>query len=213
MAFFIFPDEPAWYEADKDEPWDYFWIGFYREGLDKVFLKAGISADNPVITFGDSSVFENHYSRLEKIRSISFENSYRQKAVLLDIISDIIHLSGADLSETPDDPGRKDDYIRCAYDFIRKNYSLNISVTDIADYLGLERSYFSQLFKKRTGESPGDYLKNYRLEKGAELLTKTDFDISAVSESVGYMDRFSFSRSFKRKYDISPGRYRTENSR
>ena len=207
-AFFIFPGEPGWYEADKDDPWEYFWIGFYKTGLDRLFMNIGISAESPVVSLNSSHVFENHYSRLDETRSSSLENSFRQKAVLLELISDLIKFSGYNSDDNYRNAGKGNDYIKYTYDFIRKNYSVNISVTDIAEYLGLDRSYFSQLFKKRTGESPGEFLKNYRLEKGAELLAGTSFDISAIAESAGYLDRFSFSRSFKKRYGLSPGRYR-----
>lgn len=107
------------------------------------------------------------------------------------------------------DMAQEDDtsYTARAVNMIKKQYMKDVTVQSIADALGLDRSYFSNLFKKETGKSPGRYLTEYRMERALELLRRERYSVSVVAASVGYGDLFSFSRCFKRCYGVPPSRY------
>ncbi len=92
--------------------------------------------------------------------------------------------------------------------YLSKNYQKNLTQEFIASLFYLNRSYLSQLFKKKTGEKFVNYLNNIRIEKAKELLTQTDKDISSVARSVGYDNTKYFFRVFKKKVGTSPELYR-----
>lgn len=95
----------------------------------------------------------------------------------------------------------------CAY--IDENYHLkDISIQDVCDYLHLSQSYFSKIFKSRTGETFTEYLTKVRIEKAKELLKNTNLKIYEIAQQVGYDDPHYFSYSFKKKEGISPIEYR-----
>ena len=100
------------------------------------------------------------------------------------------------------------DYTNRAIGLIEQHYSGNITVQSIADTLNIDRSYFSNFFKKETGLSPKQYLINHRLSKALELLDKGKYTVSVVSASVGFSDLFTFSRCFKKHYGVSPSEYK-----
>lgn len=95
-----------------------------------------------------------------------------------------------------------------AVEFIQNNYCNPIHITDIADYVCINRSYLYTLFQKELGVSPQDYLSNYRLTQASELLVITDISIESVAFSCGYSDPLVFSKAFKAKYGTTPSRYR-----
>ena len=101
-------------------------------------------------------------------------------------------------------------YILQALEFIQNNYSFPIHVTDIANYVCINRSYLYTLFKTNLGVSPQDYLANYRISQATELLTTTDLSIESIALSCGYTDPLIFSKVFKSKKGKAPSRYRKE---
>jgi AraC family transcriptional regulator of arabinose operon len=83
-------------------------------------------------------------------------------------------------------------------------------VTDITDYVGISRTYLTQIFQKELGLSVQTFLIDYRMHKAANLLLSTNQSISDVSTNVGYDDALAFSKSFKKKFGLSPKNYRSQ---
>ncbi|MDE6971129.1 MAG: helix-turn-helix transcriptional regulator, partial [Eubacterium sp.] len=84
-------------------------------------------------------------------------------------------------------------------------------VEEIADNCGLNRSYFSKIFKEAIGRTPQAFLLNYRMTKAAELLKLTQLSVSDISKAVGYDNPLHFSRAYKNVYGVSPREWRNEN--
>lgn len=74
-----------------------------------------------------------------------------------------------------------------------------IYVTDIADYLGLNRSYTTRLFKKNMNTSLKDYILKTKFEEAERLLTETTLPIKVISKSVGFDDDCTFHECFIRR--------------
>ena len=83
-----------------------------------------------------------------------------------------------------------------------------IGVSDIAEALALERSYFSSLFKKETGISPQRYLMEYRFNRAAELLREHGYSVSRAANAVGYAEVTNFSKMFRRFFGVSATEYK-----
>ncbi len=111
-------------------------------------------------------------------------------------------------SPKPSASGLRDFYIREAISFIEKNYCNDISIEDIADSCGLNRSYFGKLFKKEIGQSPQSFLMTYRMIKATDMLTQTGLSIAEIGQLVGYENQMHFSRAFKKYYGLSPLQWR-----
>ena len=99
-------------------------------------------------------------------------------------------------------------FVQKAADYIKLNYSEKISIKEIADQLYLSPNYLSELFKKHTGKTISEYLTEYRLEKACQLLDHAEYRVGDVSGMVGIHDGRYFSNMFKKKYGMTPRRYR-----
>ena len=72
----------------------------------------------------------------------------------------------------------------------------------------MSAAYFSTIFKRETGESFVTYLTNVRMEAALELLNNTRDKTYIIARKVGYTEPNYFSYVFKKKYGISPTKYR-----
>ena len=99
--------------------------------------------------------------------------------------------------------------VRAAKRYIEEHYMDPLTLEHIAEHVHLNASYFSIIFKKQTGQNFSDFLTGCRIEAAKKLLRETDMPVSAVCESVGYLDRKYFSRTFMKLVGIKPSAYRT----
>lgn len=95
-------------------------------------------------------------------------------------------------------------YIRQVLGYIHENYREAIGAEDIAEHLGLSADYLTRLFKKTTGVSPVEYLRNYRVGKAIGFLQQSDRAVGEISAAVGISDLSVFSRQFKKITGVSP---------
>jgi len=108
----------------------------------------------------------------------------------------------AQITDVKEDKVKK--YIDLACMYVDYNYMNNISVESIAQTVGLERTYFSKIFKKYVGMTPQQYIITYRVEKAKQLLASKDLLIKEVCASVGMPDQYHFSKVLKKMVKVSP---------
>lgn len=95
--------------------------------------------------------------------------------------------------------------------FILENYMKEeMNVDLVCKYLHMSTAYFSTLFKKEVGKTCIAYITDLKLEKALELLNTTDYKTYMIASMVGYTEQNYFSYVFKKKYGISPSKYRNQ---
>lgn len=67
-----------------------------------------------------------------------------------------------------------------------------------------------RIFRRFTGLTPGQYIANRRLERAAELLRTTNLSIQEIARKLQFRDPFYFSRCFKKRFSVSPRRWRND---
>ncbi len=98
--------------------------------------------------------------------------------------------------------------IELALKYINEHYAKDLTMAEVANRISLNYSYFSLLFKGRTGINFVEYLKKVRIEKAMELIEKTDYKIYEIAAMVGYNNTKHFATSFREYSGISPKEYR-----
>lgn len=208
QGFMIFPDQITTYFADKNMPWEYIWIEFDGLRAKSIVDAAGLSPDNPVYKAKSKELRENMMNEMLYIADNGNSSPFHLIGHLY-LFIDYLARSAAEIKIRQGSKLR-DFYIHEALAFIEQNFQNDITVEDIAEVCGLNRSYFGKIFKEAVGKSPQDFLLNYRMVKAAELLKLTKLSVGDISNAVGYDNQLHFSRAFKNIYGLSPKKWRTE---
>ena len=193
--FAAFPNRRIFYRADPGSVWSIGWVSIAAERFGDYLAMTGVTEDNPVVHIADPKALS------ELIDSLLCEvpaETLRSKFACSSMIYRLLELLSPENS-----PAVRRDYIDEAIFYMSNNYINRITTPELALRLGLETSYFSRLFKKRTGLPPMKWLCRLRLEKALDLLS-TDLMISEIALSVGFSDPLYFTRRFTELYGISP---------
>jgi AraC-like DNA-binding protein len=111
----------------------------------------------------------------------------------------------------PRNPGRAQGSraVEAALDTIHQRFTdSSLRLEDVATASGVSPAHLCRLFRQEQQESPMRLLSRLRLERAAELLTRTHLDISEIAYAVGFSDRLYFSRAFRQFAGSSPSEYR-----
>ena len=81
------------------------------------------------------------------------------------------------------------------------------TVESLAEAAGMSRSAFAARFKELLGQTPLEYVTEWRMQKAMQLLQQRDKKLIDVARSVGYESDAAFSKAFKRVVGASPGQY------
>lgn len=214
QLFVTVPDQETWYQADMEEPWYYCWTTYDGAKAKTYIENAGFAGG---VYVQDCNIDINRFliasqDMLEKPNlNLSSElyrtgMAYKFLSLAIESYECQNQKTGiySDLSA--------EDYINYAIKYIQNNYA-NVKIKNVAEYIGINRTYFATLFKKKMYMSPQDYLMQVRMSRSCELLEETSLPINVIATSVGYDNALTFSKIFKQRYGVSPNNYRKERVR
>ncbi len=100
------------------------------------------------------------------------------------------------------------EHVKNIQNYIVKEYRKISSLSDIANHVGLEKSYMQRIFSQHMGMTIWEYVTQTRLNVATMLLKETDIPIGTIDQLIGFESRQSFYMNFKRKNALSPSAYR-----
>lgn len=104
---------------------------------------------------------------------------------------------------------RKEIYARLLIgkEFMNDNYLQNPEIAVVARHCNLSVYHFFRSFKQAFGVSPYQFMLKLRLDHSLVLLKENRMSVTDVASSCGFPDVFTFSKAFKREFDLSPNYY------
>lgn len=102
--------------------------------------------------------------------------------------------------------------VRALMQYIYFNYSHIITLDDLSEAAGINKTTLITLFKELYGTTPIRYINQLRMQKAKELLSNTDTSIGEIADLIGFQSIHYFSRFFKTKESCTPLEYRMRHS-
>lgn len=200
---FLIPDGVrTFYQADKDEPWEYIWFHIGGPKIPMILKEAGLTPEHPVYTPLD------HHKIIEDLAMDILKHYKRQYYCVGNLYKICDYMIENSSAREEKEQNNSLTYVRNVINYIQLKYSEPIKIDTIAMSLGLNRSYLTRLFKEATGYSLQEYLLTYRMKMAARMLSDETTSVNMIASNVGYNDTFTFSKAFKRHFGSSPSEYR-----
>lgn len=207
QAFLIVPEAVTYYRADAADPWTYAWAGFQGIQAESYLRQAGLSMESPILDRIAPEIVERCIRQMHDSRALPSGRDLKLTSLLYSLFSHMAETNPPHAPESRKDD-RQDKYVNKVVDFIGTNYGNKISISQIANFVGLDRSYLCAVFKSRTGSSIQEYLIAFRMNKACGLMGNSLLSIGDIARSVGYEDPLLFSKMFKKEKGLSPRQYR-----
>lgn len=224
QAFVAFPYCKISYSADVGSIWDLRWVSFSDETVENFLFSLGVTENSPVLTILRPKEAENILEKLFQSLSPSYRDLPEKECKAIGLAYQFLGLLAESRTRAPSTvappaspvlpassfspvmPAKKiaNRAVLDAIFYISQNFDRTIGVADVAAAAGLERSYFSRLFKKETGIACVKWLNNFRMEKAAKLLKSGRLNVAETARSSGFSDQFYFSRAFKKHFGVPP---------
>lgn len=182
QGFLIEPNVMTFYQADAQQPWTYLWIGFQGTRADRLMREIGLSYRVPTFSSGCGAELQQIVEQILQSDRADIEQQLFVQAQMYTFFSHIAH--SVFIQNGGFQMDKQNYYVQAAVEYIQTNYARSIKVHDIAEYVGVSRSYLTTLFQSILHTSPNAYLTNFRLSRAKEQLTLTNFPIGIVADHV-----------------------------
>ena len=95
-------------------------------------------------------------------------------------------------------------------DYVENNFRRDLSLMEVADFLGYEYHYFSKTFRNIFRMSFKTFLNQYRFDYAKNMILKTDLDLSTIAMESGFGSLRNFNRIYKLIAGSTPREHRIQ---
>lgn len=208
---FVIPiGEKHTYASNNEDPWTIYWIHFdgkmASEFTDKMYKPKDIQPGSTSRITDRNTIFEEMFLTLSDKYSV--DNLRYTSCLLYGFLVTFIYLNLFRKYRDQNDRINDENIINAALKYMNENLEKQLSLKQLAQYIGYSVSQFSYIFKNNTGHSPLNYFNMMKIQRACQLLETTDMKINQISGKIGIDDSYYFSRMFKKIVGISPLKYR-----
>lgn len=203
--FLIRPSELVSYTADKNDPWEYYWVGFNGTEAHRLINLTPFAFEKRILWLEDESL-RSLLVQIYNSRGNSSASEAKMLGALYQFLGVLIEKS--EYIRSKKTPTKQ--YIEQAIKFISRNFSSEISIEDVANAVRISPSHLYRIFSAELGIPPAQFLIRYRINEACSILKNSDLSISEVAVSTGFSDPLYFSRAFKKVKGLSPRAYLKE---
>lgn len=212
--FLLKPNELTYYQADKTNPWSYYWLGISGDkshdyfGLSQIYQDGFLQQTDQYATGKIGQLIENIIRKAEIKSSTPLNHLY-----ILGQMYELLFQLGKAFPNTHQ-INKKNPAVQLYLDtkhIIETRYpNEQLQIQTIAKELNVNRSYLTSVFKENHNLSPKEYLLFTRMKRAKQLLENTKESVKTVAHSVGFSDPLNFSKSFKKFFQYPPSQRRNQ---
>ena len=194
-CFLIRPGERTVYTADREDPWEYMWVAFDGFDVLEILRRTGLIS-RYVVPVENGGEFERYLR--EMIEEFSGGSLFKVMSCFYGAMS-VLEKSAHGGAYT-----REHEYVNKAVGYIKSNYGYPIQVSDLARYIGIDRTYLYRIFFASENMSPKQYLMQVRINAAKKMLLSGAYTVGETAISCGFSDASSFCSRFKRCTGMTP---------
>lgn len=204
VAWLTYPGPYFRFGFEKhDKAWEHRFVSFRGERADNYRREGLFPARKPYIKISDSIRFADAFDKLIDYLDNPVYGSERAVNMLEGLLLQL-HEQSAKTSAVS--PGEKSILeLACK---ISEEAEASWDFHEKSKQLGMSYSHFRRTFKNMTGFAPNQFLIRAKLEKAAKRLRMNREEIKEIAEASGFDDIYYFSKMFKQRFGIPPGKYR-----
>jgi len=212
---FFYPGTPYMATTnDKECQFIYVHFDFGIGKQQRILNDFQLSGIIPSILIEKESLRFSQYYFDSKQENNTIGNRLYLKAHLIAVVAKIIELYGRDqylgsfvLEEKLKKSEKNLDLLQPIFHYVNKNIHQSIKMHELAQLVGISEKYFITYFKKTLGITPGQYIYQIRMNRAREYLSLKKYTIQEISTMLGYPDPFTFSKAFKKYFDVPPSKF------
>ena len=196
--FLISPNQLTYYKADDSDPWLYRWIEFNGSMSQSILKSVSLNESTPIYTDDENNSIGNALCNIISSGEMCFELLMQKFWNFIYCLTD---------GEQINTVSNAEEYIQKAETFIKTNVHKKISVSDVAKYIGIDRSYLTRLFNEYKKTSPQNYIISLKMNTAALYLKNTNASVTETAQSVGSMILISLTKLSKNNsvFPLPPG--------
>lgn len=186
-------------------------VGFNGTMVKTYLNHAGIDETTDIIDIPEDSVIPDIIQKMLGANTLTYSNELLRQALLLELLSELVSYRQADQNQIPTYSYPHKVYTEQAIHYITKEYMNDISVADIADRIGITRSYLAKCFNYTLDMSPKQFIIKYRMDKACDCLKQVIIILLKYRKQPATPTQLTFSKAFKTYFGISPNEWRNRN--
>lgn len=200
------PKESQKYEYYAQEQTEAYWVHFTGGNVKNLLRSYGISDDKKVFYCGSGLEYQHHFRMM--IQELQLCRDDYQEMLEIHLRQILIMLHRYLKSSVKIENGMIVEEIDKAMLYFNEHYNENISIEDYAATRHMSTSWFIRNFKQYANVTPMQYILSIRISHAEDLLKNTEYNLTEISNIIGYENPLYFSRIFKKQKGLSPSEYR-----
>ena len=200
------PKEPQKYEYYAEYQTEVYWVHFTGNNVTNILRSYGLTKDKKIFYCGSGLEYQNHFrSMIQELQMCKDDYSEMLEIHLRQIFiklhryfNTVSKVNNSQIAEEIDK----------ATLYFTEHYNRNICIEEYAKEHHMSTSWFIRNFKQYTGITPMQYILSIRIYNAEILLQNEHYNITEISNIIGYDNPLYFSRIFKKIKGISPSEYR-----
>jgi len=101
-------------------------------------------------------------------------------------------------------------WLRRAREVIHEQYSESLSLSSVAELVGVHPAHLAKMFRRHYGCTLGGYVRRLRLDHAEQLLAQSEKTLGTIALIAGFYDQSHFAHHFKLRFGITPGDFRAD---
>ncbi len=197
------PETPYQLTADPKSPMEQFFLLFKGSLANQLLEKSKIEPKGITKVSNPEATLSN----FKQILQVGLNRTKYAHQICCNYLRAILLEQADDRHDKFTESTSYENFLRCK-NHIENNFIRISSSNQIADECNLNIRYIARLFRMYNEIRPYEYLMNLKMNKAANLLITTNFNVNQIAKMTGFEDAYNFSRIFKKRFEVSPTEYR-----